>query len=117
MGTDPYGPLRRAASAAALLLLAQGCFAPRGYLFTRTTEPYYLPHDAPVARGAKRCSIDITQVKEPFSRANISVIWTNREVEEAARRAGLSELRYADLHTLSFVNGVYMRRRLVFYGE
>jgi len=38
-------------------------------------------------------------------------------VADALKRAGMSEVRYADLETLSILNSTYERRRLVFYGE
>ncbi len=103
---------------AALSLLAlSGCFTPHGGLLTSTTEPYYLPHQSGARWGSKSCVVDITQLKEPFSGAPISVLWTSQAVAEAAEQAGISELRYADLRTLSLFNETYVRRSLVFYGE
>ncbi|HNX33306.1 MAG TPA: hypothetical protein PKM57_01675 [Kiritimatiellia bacterium] len=101
-----------------LLLCSCGCFAPRGYLFTCTTTPYALPDDARSGRvGKKSCRIGLTQLKEPITQANLSVLWTDRAVAEAMQRAGMTEIRYADLQTLSVMNSVYERRSLVFYGE
>ncbi len=100
-----------------LLVACSGCFAPRGYLFTHTTMPYTLPYEKTVRTGTKSCSVDITRIKEPFSRANLSVMWTNRAVAEAMKRADMTELSYADLKKLSILNGMYERRRLIFYGE
>ena len=45
------------------------------------------------------------------------MLWTDRAVAEAMQRAGMTEIRYADLQTLSVMNSVYERRSLVFYGE
>jgi len=101
----------------ALLLGTCGCFSPRGYILTHTTVPYFLPYETAGRVSSKSCRVDITQVKEPFSRANLSVMWTNRAVSESMKRAGMTELRYADLQTLSVMNSVYERRRLIFYGE
>ena len=99
------------------LLVTSGCFSPTGYLFTYSTIPYALPYDHVISKASKKCVVDITQLKEPFSQANLSVVWTSRAAAEAAARAGLKDLRYADLQTLSIMNGTYLRRRLVFYGE
>jgi len=99
------------------LLGTSGCLSPRGYLFTYTTLPYELPFDSVAHKASKKCVVDITQIKEPFSRASFSVVWTSRAVVEAAARAGMTELRYADIETLSVFNGTYQRQRLVFYGE
>lgn len=115
MATD-----RTSAAAAAALLgaaLCAGCLTPQGILFTRTTLPYSFPEHSDSRIGAKSCRLDVTQIKEPFTRANLSVLWTDKDVSEALRRAGVSEIRYADLETLSVLNGIYARRRLIFYGE
>jgi hypothetical protein len=100
-----------------LLLLTAGCFSPSGYLFTRTIEPYGLPDEQRNQVGPKSCTVDITQIKEPISRLRVTVIWTNRAVQEAMKKANMTEVRYADLITLSVLNKTYERRRLVFYGE
>ena len=99
------------------LLACSGCFAPRGLLVTSNTVPYTLPVEGAARRGTRQCTVDITQIKEPLSRANLSVLWTNRGVRDAAKRAGMTELHYADIETLSFLNGVYARRRLIFHGN
>ena len=101
----------------ALLLTACGCFAPRGLVLTHTTVPYALPEEAAGRTGTKSCSVKITQLKEPLSQFNLSVMWGNRAVADAMQKAGMSEIRYADLQTLSILNSVYERRLLVFYGE
>lgn len=99
------------------LLNATGCLAPSGYIVTHTTVPYELPAASVSRRASKSCFVDITQLKEPFSGASLSVIWTSRAVLDAAARANMTELRYADLQTLSIMNGTYKRQRLVIYGE
>ncbi len=101
----------------ALVLGACGCVSPRGRLFSYTTTPYSLPYEAASRVGAKSCRLDITRLKEPFSRARVSVQWSNRAVADAMQKAGMTEVRYADVQTLSILNGVYERRRLIFYGE
>jgi len=113
MGIEPTRLLR--ALGLLLALGSTGCFAPRGYLFTYRIEPYALPNGA--RRADKRCTVNLTQIKEPFSHARLSVIWTDRAVIDAAEKAGIRELRYADLQTLSIFNDTYLRRRLLLYGE
>ncbi len=103
--------------ACALMLGTCGCFAPQGYLFTNTTVPYAVPGETSVRVGTKSCHVNITQIKEPFSRLNLSVMWSDRAVAEAMSKAGMTDLHYADVQTLSVMNKVYERRRLVFYGE
>jgi len=112
MATDSHSVLL-----VVLLMGTCGCFAPRGYILTHSTVPYCLPYETTGRMSSKSCRVDITQVKEPFSRANLSVMWTNRAVSDAMKRAGMTELRYADIQTFSVMNSVYERRRLIFYGE
>lgn len=100
-----------------LLLTACGCFSPRGFLFTRSTLPYTLPEGGDGRVGTKSCRVDITQLKEPFSRLNLSVMWSNRAVIESMHRADMTTLRYADVETLSVLNSAYERKRLIFYGD
>ncbi|MEI6645061.1 MAG: hypothetical protein WCP12_03375 [bacterium] len=101
----------------ALLLLTTGCFSPTGYVYTRTVAPYSFPEEQRNQVATKSCTVDITQIKEPVSRFKLTVVWTNRAVQEAMKKAKMSEVRYADLITLSVLNKTYERRRLVFYGE
>ena len=108
------------ATASGLLLaltLCAGCLEPHGLLFTRKTVPYSLPEQSSVQVGMKSCHVDTTQLKEPFTRANLSVLWTHRAVAEAVRLADMKEIRYADIETLSVLNGLYARRRLILYGD
>ena len=109
--------IERTALLCAALLGAGGCFAPRGILLTYTTLPYAMPYEQAGHAAPKSCHVDITQLKEPFSSVNLSVTWTSRVVAEAAAKSDMTELRYADIQTLSILNGLYKRRRLVFYGE
>lgn len=100
-----------------LTLLCCGCLRPRGIVFSNVTVPYYLPFEENAFKASKSCRVDITQLKEPFSRAGLSVMWTNKEVKDAMRKADMNQLFYADMRTLSILNGVYQRQRIIFYGE
>jgi hypothetical protein len=100
----------------ALLPLA-GCLTTTGRLYTDKTVPYYLPYGKGAQRASKRCAVNLTQLKEPFSGANLSVLWTSDAVAAAAAGAGMTELRYVDLRTFSLLNDTYVRRSLIFYGE
>lgn len=100
------------------LLWTCGCLAPHGYLVTYSTRPYAMPdHEGCRRRGLKSCKVNLTQIKEPFTQAHLSVLWTDRAVAKAMERVGMTEIRYADLQTFSILNSVYERRRLIFYGE
>jgi len=99
-------------------MLVSGCFSPTGLLYTRVTQPLSLPsHRKDCPAALKRCHVSLTQLKEPVSRLSLSVMWSNNAVKEAAQEAGITEIYYADLETLSFVLGTYQRRRVFFYGD
>ncbi len=102
---------------AVLLTFAVGCVETQGLLYTHTVAPYDLPTGTAIPKATKTCAVDITQLKEPLTRANISVMWSDHAVMEAFRRAGMTDIRYVDIETLSVLNGTYRRRRLVFHGE
>jgi hypothetical protein len=100
------------------LLLMSGCFAPKGIIYTNIRQPLTLPPESegsPVA--TKRCFVSFTQLKEPISRMNLSVMWSNKVVREAAEKADISELYYSDLETLSIFMGCYKRQRIYIYGN
>ncbi|MDD2597815.1 MAG: TRL domain-containing protein [Kiritimatiellae bacterium] len=99
-------------------LLQAGCLAPQGIIYTRVTQPHSLPsyhHACPLA--TKRCYVSLTQLKEPVTRMNLSVMWSNSEVRKAARAAGIQEIYYTDIETLSILMGTYKRNRIIFYGN
>lgn len=118
MATNPVSNLCALAVGLTALLTGSGCSSPQGLLWTHTVTPYDLPADrSATGRGGKHCSIDITELRDPVTRAHLSVIWTNRLVMDTAARAGMKDIRYADLETLSILNGTYKRERLIFYGD
>ncbi len=110
--------LRILLPALAASLLQSGCLAPQGILFTRVTEPLALPSnrkECPLAD--KKCYVSLTQLKEPVTRINLSVMWSNNVVREAAHAAGMNEIYYTDLETLSIFMGTYKRQRVIFHGK
>lgn len=115
MATNPMKPLR--GLMLLCLLVSTGCSTPYGYLLTYTVQPYSLPCESPARRGSKCCAVDITQLKASVSGVNFSVMWADQAITEAAEKAGIREVRYADLQTLSVLNDTYVRRRLLFYGD
>lgn len=100
------------------LLLTGGCIAPKGIIYTKVRQPIALPPDSestPIA--TKECFVSLTQLKEPISRINLSVMWSNKVVQDVAEEAGITELYYCDLETLSILLGCYKRQRIYFYGN
>jgi len=100
---------------ALLGLTTAGCLG-RGTLYTRTVEPYSEDfHNTPV--GTKTCRVDEHILREPFTRADVSVSFTSRVVSEAAQKAGMTNIYYADLETFSVMKGVYEKRTLILSGD
>ena len=98
-----------------LSLATAGCVG-QGLLYTRVVSPY--SHDFHATpTGGKTCRVNEHIFREPFSRTNVSVSFTSRVVEQAARAAGMTNLYYADLETLSVLNGVYQRKALILCGD
>ena len=92
------------------------CASAPGQLYTHTVSPFSHDfHAVPV--GARVCRVHEHSLKEPISRAGISVSFTARVVKEAAQAAGLKNIYYADLETVSILHGVYARRTLILCGD
>jgi hypothetical protein len=85
-------------------------------LYTRVVRPY--SHDfRGTPPGGKTCRVNEHVLREPFSGAHVSVSFTWGVLEEAARTAGMTSLYYADMETLSVLNGVYERKTLILCGD
>jgi hypothetical protein len=78
--------------------------------------PYSVKFNATQA-GTKRCVINDHQVKEPVTGFSIYSEWTTRYILDEARKAGIQEIYYMDIKTLSILNGVYKRESLFIYGD
>jgi hypothetical protein len=48
---------------------------------------------------------------------SLSGEWDNDKIMRVAREAGITELHYIDIKTLSIVLGIYRRQTLILYGE
>lgn len=118
MAIDPSSTrrdLRLALALSAAAWIAAGC-AGQGLLYTRVVEPYSTDFDA-TPSGSRTCRLDEHFIREPVSGARVSVRFTWRALQEAACEAGITNLCYADVETLSFLNGLYERRTLILSGE
>jgi len=111
--------LRTAKICLAILLLNMltGCSSMIiGYLFTNTVQPYSTDfNNTPL--GSKRCTISNERIQEPLTGYSMSAEWAKLTVEEAARKAGITQIHYAELKTLSFLRNVYRRRTIIVYGD
>ena len=107
--------MTKAALLCMVAMLVMGCSA-RGLLYTSTTEPYSQTfRNTPV--GAKSIVINTYRLKEPVSRVSLSGEWDTDEIMRAAREAGITDLHYIDIKTLSILLGTYRRQTLIVYGD
>jgi hypothetical protein len=98
---------------AAVLVL--GC-SERGILYTSIIEPYSRDfRDTPV--GTKSVTTNTHRFKEPVSRLSISGEWDSEIIMRAVRQAGITNLYYIDIKTLSILRGTYRRQTLIVYGD
>ncbi len=99
------------------LFLSFGCsrFTP-GVLYTHTVRPISADFDR-TAVGSKRAYLDEHRVSEPFSGVGLSVEWTAERIRTAAEAAGMKTITFTEEETLSFLLGLYQRRRLIIYGD
>lgn len=99
----------------AALCLSSGCLR-QGWLYSRTTEPYTESfRHTPV--GHKQAVVDDFKVREPVSGYGVSAEWGVRAVRDVACAAGMTNIYYADLETLSIFSDLFRRRRLIVYGD
>ena len=97
------------------ILLQVGC-ASRGILYSHVTEPATIKFDrAPT--GTKKCVVPGYKLREPVTGYGISAEWDSNYLKMVARQAGITNMYYADLDTLSILFRVYQRRTLIIYGD
>ncbi|MEI7435643.1 MAG: hypothetical protein WCL16_02405 [bacterium] len=98
-----------------LSLAAAGCVG-SGLLYTRVVKPYSYDFDG-TPTGVKICRVNEHMLREPITRANLSVSFTSRIVEQASRAAGITNLYFADIETLSVLKGIYVKKTLIIHGD
>jgi len=92
-----------------------GCVAP-GYIFSDITEPYCdNMNNTPI--GEREGVSDTKQFKVPYVAPGLTALWSSNAIGDAAKEAGLTELYYCDLHTLSILGGVWQSQNIIVYGK
>jgi len=101
----------------ALLLLCGMCTGcVYGLLYTNTTEPLVLNMDR-TPRGPDQAFLDTKQVKGPFSGVNLSAEWNSKAIGDAAKKAGIKKIFYADMQTFSILGGLWKKETVRVRGE
>ncbi len=87
-----------------------------GLLYTSKTEPLVTNmRSTPV--GQSEGSSGTKMVSLPVTTANLSAEWSSRAIGDAANKAGLTEIYYADLYTFSVLAGIWQERTIKVYGK
>lgn len=100
-----------------LALCLAGCSQiSSGRLYTNVIQPYSRDfNNTPV--GSKQCIITDHKIKEPLSSFGVSVEWSKGQIQSAAGEAGIENIAYVDVQTISFLLGIYSRKKLIIYGN
>ena len=96
------------------LLICSGCT--KGYLYTNTTVPLVTNMNK-TPLGTKSVTLDSNQVKEPLSGIGVSAEWNSRAIGDAAKRAGMTTINFADMHTFSILGGIWKKQTIQVWGE
>ena len=95
-------------------VICSGCM--QGLIYTNSTVPLVINmNNTPV--GNKSASISSKQLKEPVSGLGISAEWNSRAIGDAAKRSGLTQINFADMHTFSILGGIWKKQSVQVWGE
>jgi len=87
-----------------------------GRLYSNVILPYSTDfNDTPI--GSKHFILKDHSIKEPLSGYGVSVEWSADQIQSASREAGIKNITYIDVQTISFLLGIYTRRKLIVYGN
>lgn len=93
-----------------------GCSLAAGRLYTNVTRPYTRDFNN-TRLGAKSCVLKSHHMKEPVSGYGVTVEWSMDQIQAEAAKAGITRISCIDVQTISFVLGIYTRRKLIIYGD
>ena len=87
-----------------------------GRLYTNVIRPHSTDfHVTPV--GTKHCVLDEHRFKDPVSGYGATVEWSTDRIRSEAQKAGITNINYTEIQTLSILMGIYRRRRLIIHGD
>jgi hypothetical protein len=105
-----FTAIKTAISLLAALVALTGC------IYTNTVEPYTKIFNETQA-GTKSCEINYYKIKEPVTGYNMYAEWTTSYILSEARKAGIKNIYYMDLKTLSILGDTFKRESLIIYGD
>lgn len=100
--------------AAVLVWSLVGCTP--GIIYSDTTVPLVKNmRDTPASLNG--VDGDSYYVRIPLINAPLSAEWSSRAIGDAAKRAGLREINYADMRTISVLLGVWKSQTVMVRGK
>ena len=87
-----------------------------GIIYSNTVVPYSQEFkETPV--GTKSCVIDDYQLTEPLTRVAVAADWSTNYILVEAEKAGVKDIHYIDIKTVSILLGIYKHKSLIIYGD
>ncbi len=87
-----------------------------GIIYSSTVVPYSQEFkETPV--GTKRCVIEDYQLSEPLTRVTLAAEWSTNYILAEAKKAGIKDIYYIDINTVSILLGIYKHKTLIIYGD
>jgi TRL-like protein family len=87
-----------------------------GIIYSNTVIPYSEEfRETPV--GTKRCVIEDYQLSEPLTRVTLAAEWSTNYILAEAKKAGIKDVYYIDIKTVSILLGIYKNKTLIIYGN
>jgi hypothetical protein len=87
-----------------------------GLLYTNVHRPLSTNMNSTVVQGDSTTS-ENQGVSLPLGRINLSARWSNQAIGEAAQQAGITNIHYLDLHTVSVLLGIWGYSEVTVVGE
>ncbi len=95
-------------------VICSGCM--QGLIYTNSTVPLVINmNNTPV--GNKFAAAISKQLKEPVSGLGVSAEWNSRAIGDAAKRSGLTQINFADMHTFSIFGGIWKKQTVQVWGK
>jgi hypothetical protein len=102
------------AGLAVMLLFLSGCVS--GFIYSNVTLPLSTDMNE-TPRGKIFCTVSSKHLEEPVTGIDLSLEWDSRAIGDAARKAGMESLYYADIKTISVLGGLWKQQTVRVWGE
>lgn len=95
-------------------LILPGCM--NGWVYKNYKRPLVRDmNDTP--RGSRMVEIGSIHVEVPYTQGMVNAELFSRAIGDAAKRKGLNQIYFADLHTVSVFGNLYKRQSIEVWGD